>query len=455
MKATEQQPQTAQPSHDGNGNGADTAPHGTHRHAHAMGSDALPHDLPKPGTFTVVLVALLFVGLLAGLFVIGWFPHERAAQQAQSDATEAAGGKPAVSAARPHIEPSAKDITLPADLRANQQTALFTRANGYLKQWFFDVGAQVKKDQVLAIIDTPDVDAQYAQGQANMLQAQANVSKANSDVDVALTDYNRYLKTQKESPGSVNQEDVDTKKAAYEDAAAAQKVAVAAVAADQADLNRIGVIQGFEKITAPFDGTVTARNYDVGAMLNPNTTAAGSEIFDVADTSIIRVYVNVPQPYATQMSLGQKCYLEVRNYPGREFTGVVSRQSGALNLATRTLQFELDFQNADGQLYAGMYAQARLPVAQSEPTLTIPSSALVFGPAGLQVAIVKDGKTHFQKVTAGRDMGVEIEIATGISADDEVVGNPGERLSEGGDVQVTYTDQPAPADQTARAAGAN
>jgi RND family efflux transporter MFP subunit len=404
------------------------------RHPHALSEHDLPSDLPQIKTVTVIIVTAVFAAMMLGLFIVGWLPHHRAVEQAQSDAREQADGKPSVSVALPKAAAANKDVFLPADIRANQQTAIYARANGFLKSWLVDVGAHVKRGQLLAVIDTPDVDAQLNQSKAALDQAKATVIKDEADLEVAQTDYDRYLKTQKENPGSVTQEDVDAKRDTRDDAAGALAVGKAAVAQAEANVQQEAVLQGFEQIPAPFDGVITARNYDVGALINPSNS---KEIFDIADVQTLRVYVDVPQNYATDLHLGQPAYLTVRNYPAREFKGTVGWMTGALDTATRTSPFELDFINTDGSLLPGMYGQARLPVANPQPVLTIPSSAMLFNAAGTQVAVVQDGKAHYQKVTVGRDLGTELEISNGLSPDDQVIVNPSEKLSEGVDVQIT------------------
>jgi RND family efflux transporter MFP subunit len=411
-------------------------------HAPAEMENPIPDDLKQPGTGLVVVMVALLLVLMAAFFVLGWVPHHRAADQADADAKDAASGPPVVNVAHPKPEKTSQDVWLPANIKANQQTALYARSNGFLKQWTTDIGGHVTKGQLLAVIDAPDLDAQLAASRATLNQAEASVVKSQADVDVAQTDYNRYLKAQKENPGSVTQEDVDTKRAAYADAVGALDVAKATVVQDEALVRQLGVSQAYEQIYAPFTGTITARNYDVGALISPSNTSPGSEMFDIADTSVLRVFVNVPQTYSTQIRNGQPAYLTVRNYPGREFTGVVARMTGALDPTTRTLPYELDFPNPDGALYPGMYGQARLPVTEDHPVLVMNSSALIFNANGVQMAVVNDNKVHFQQITVGRDLGTELEITKGLTEDDQVVVNPGERITEGGEVKVAQSQQP-------------
>ncbi|MGA2230458.1 MAG: efflux RND transporter periplasmic adaptor subunit [Tepidisphaeraceae bacterium] len=419
------------------------------RHPHALQEGSIPADLVKPSPLAVTVMVVVLLGLMAAFFVLGWIPHERAAAQADADADAAKPGPPIVQVANPRPEKTSQDVWLPCDVKANQQTAVYARANGFLKQWNYDIGAHVNKGDLLAVIDAPDLDAQVAATQATLEQAKATVIKSEADVDVAQTDYNRYLKAQKDSPGSVTQEDIDTKRAAYADAVGALDVAKATVAQDEAQVRQLQVSQQYEQVIAPFTGTITARNYDVGALISPSNTAAGSEMFDIADTATLRVFVNVPQNYSTQIRAGQPAYLTVQNYPGREFTGVVARMAGALDLTTRTLPYELDFSNSTGELYPGMYGQARLPITEDLPSLVVNTSALIFNASGVQMALVRDNKIHLQQVTVGRDLGTELEITKGLTRDDQVVVNPSERLTEGAQVQVAAESKPVTADAPA------
>jgi membrane fusion protein, multidrug efflux system len=419
------------------------------RHPHAVAEGSIPADLPKPSPLAVTVMVVVLLGLMAAFFVLGWIPHHRAVEQADADAAAARPGAPIVQVANPRPEKTSQDVWLPCDVKANQQTAIYARANGFLKQWTYDIGAHVNKGDLLAVIDAPDLDAQVAASQATLLQAKATVIKSQADVEVAQTDYNRYLKAQKDSPGSVTQEDIDTKRAAYADAVGALDVANATVAQDAAQVRQLQVSQQYEQVIAPFTGTITARNYDVGALISPSNTAAGSEMFDIADTNTLRVFVNVPQNYSTEIRAGQPAYLTVQNYPGREFTGVVARMTGALDPTTRTLPYELDFPNSTGELYPGMYGQARLPITEDLPSLVVNTSALIFNASGVQMALVRDNKIHLQQVTVGRDLGTELEITKGLTSDDQVVVNPGERLTEGAQVQVASDGKPATADAPA------
>jgi membrane fusion protein, multidrug efflux system len=410
--------------------GAQNGHHEDHQH-----EEVIPKDLKKPNTFTVVLAVVVFALLLGVLFYVGYRPHHEAQKQAAADANDMANMSPTVEVVHPKAVAAAQELSFPADVRANQDTLIFPRTNGYLKKLYVDIQDRVEAGQLLAEIDTPEIDAQLAQSKANVEQSKAAVTKAQADLDLAQRLLDRYNEAEKSQPGSVPGMDVDTKKAAVDQATAALASARANVVAAQADVQRLTTLQGFEKVFAPFAGTITSRNYDVGALLSPSN-ATGGELFRIAQTDTLRVFVNVPQADATKVRIGQPAFLVVRNYPGKQFKGVVARSSSAIDVTTRTLSLELHFPNRDGQLYAGMYGQVKLPVIEDNPVVTIPTSALVFNAGGLQVALVKDGKVHFQKINSGRDFGTEMEIPSGLSTDDQVVSNPGEKIAEGIDVKV-------------------
>jgi membrane fusion protein (multidrug efflux system) len=407
----------------------------------------VPADLTKPGNGTVIGVVGLFVLLLAGLFIVGFVPSHREETQTRSDAAERATAKPAVLWAHPITSTGEKDVQLPCDVTAYQQTALYTRTNGYLKEWHFDIGQHVEKGQLMAVIDTPEVDAELEQSKATLEQNKANVLKSQADLDLARVTLARYVDSQKTSPGSVTQEQVDQERGAYDDAVAGLKQVEATVTQAQANVDQLQTLVNFEKIIAPFTGTVTARNYDVGALLSPPTSSASApEIFDLQQTDKLRVFVNVPQTYANNIKQGQEAYLSVVNFPGRQFKGKVALTAGAVNPNTRTLRVQIDFDNPNGELFAGAYGQVKLPVTPQQQVSIISSSALVYNAAGTEVATLGAGdKVHIKTVTLGRDLGTELQVTSGLSPEDRVIINPGERTTEGAEVAAREAPQDAPA----------
>ena len=407
--------------------------------------DGVPTDLPTPGTGTITAVVVAFTLLLAALFVAGFVPQRNEQRETRKLAAEKAGAKPPVRWVHPIASTGEKDVKLPADVAAYRQTSLYTRTNGYLKSWKFDLGQHVNAGDLMAEIDTPEVDAQLEQSRAALEQAAANVAKSESDLDLAGKTLKRYVDAQKTSPGSVTQEDLDVRQSTYANTEAALKQAKANAKAAEANVHQLEKLVGFEKIIAPFSGTVTARNYDVGALLSPNATGANQEIFDLQQTDKLRVYVNVPQNYANNVKQGQEAYLTVVSFPAREFKGTVALTAGAVNPATRTLRVQIDVDNPKGELFAGGYGQVRLPVTPQQPVMVIPSSALIASAAGTEVATVAPGdKVHVKTVLVGRDLGTELQITSGLSPDDRVIVNPGERTTQDAVVDPTEAPKDAP-----------
>lgn len=406
---------------------------------HDGGEHGIPKDLKMPGTGAVIIAVSLFVLLLVALFLVGWIPDRRDRNAARSEADARASALPSVSFTIPTISPENHDVTLPCNIKANQSTAIYTRTNGYLQHWYFDIGKHVDESQLMAVISTPEVDAQLEQSKAALVQNEAAVIKAHADLDLAKVTLRRYIIAQKQSPGSVTDEDVDTRKSAVDDAEAALKQADANVEAAKANVQQLTTQVGFEKVYAPFSGTVTARNYDVGALLSPTNTAAGGEIFDLQQTDPLRVFVNVPQEYANDVKLHEKANLFVRNFPAKPFVGEVALTAGAVDPNTRTLSVQINFPNKDGQLFAGEYGEIHLPVKDPEQVALIPTSALLFNAQakGLQVAVL-DGqnKVHMKSIKTGRDFGTNIEVTSGLDNSDKVITNPSERTAEGVSVQA-------------------
>jgi membrane fusion protein, multidrug efflux system len=436
------------PDQDQDGNGRDTNGDGQHNHGHAgkaaLDEHDLPTDLPKPSRWVVAIVGVAAVLLLVAVFVIGWVPHEQGLTQINKDAEATATEVPVVEAIYPKQSSPENDLFLPANVQAWQQTALFPRALGYLASWTYDIGSHVKKDDVLAVISAPDVDAQLRQNRANLETGIAAVEKAKADVTIAKNTYARYQQWMNTTAG-VSQQDLEDRKNAYEDAVAIEHQTEANVDALKAAVQQLEVQQSFEKIVAPFSGIVTARNYDNGALLSPSNTTA-KEMFDMAETDKLRVFISVPQTYASAITTGQaKAYLTVRNVPGREFEGIVARSAGAVDPNSRTMNVEVDVLNPDGLLSPGLYGTVRLPITTPHPSLIVPTSALVFDAKGLRIAVVKDDTVHFTDINAGRDFGTTIEVTKGLAATDQIIDNPGEQIADGSKVQVQQPNPPAQA----------
>ncbi len=337
---------------------------------------------------------------------------------------------PTVAVIAPTAQGDNGTLDLPGRLEAYSRAPLYARVSGYLKSWSADIGATVKAGQLLAEIEAPDLDQQFLQSKANLATAQANVALAGT----TAKRWQELLKT-----GAVSKQDVDEKNG---DLAAKQAI----VNADKADLDRLQALKNFTHIVAPFDGVVTARNTDVGALINVGSSA-GQELFVVSDTKKLRVYVSVPQTYVPSIPPGTKATITVPERPGRQYTATVESSSQAVTAASGSTLMQLGLDNKDGDLLPGGYANVSLQLPADATALRIPSSALLFDKNGLRVATLdKDNKVQLKKVTIARDFGQTIEIGSGLAASDRVIQSPPDGLDEGDAVRVA---QPAKTDAAA------
>ncbi|SAK56773.1 RND transporter MFP subunit [Caballeronia arationis] len=383
-------------------------------------SRAMPSPRKRRSVFAPVLIA----GVVAALLAAGILPrlHAQTALTAQT----ASLSMQTVSVVAPRTAPSMQELLLPGAVTAFADAAIYARTSGYIEHWYADIGAHVKKGDVLATIQTPELDAQLLQARADEATAQANFDYAR----VTAQRWQDMLKTQ-----SVSQQDADTKSGDMQAKRAMLQSA-------QANVRRLAELVSYEKITAPFDGVVTARNVDVGALVTaggaPGLAASGGELFHVAQRDTLRVFVDVPQNDAPFISANTQAYLTVQQYPGRRFAANVARNAGAMDPTSRTLRVEVDVSNGDGALLPGAYAQVHLALENSRPALDLPVSALLFRPDGVTVATVDSaGRTQLKTVTIGRDFGTHVEVTTGLNASDRVIDNPGDAITSGETVRVS------------------
>jgi membrane fusion protein, multidrug efflux system len=401
--------------------------------------DALPKDLPKISKTRLTVVGIVIVVLFVGLFLAGYIPRTIRMKELDQQAEEVADQPQIVDVAPPKPSETQVNLTIPGDVYAWQQTAIFARVNGYLKSWTYDIGSHVEVGQVLAQIDAPDTDAQLNHARAALEQAKANVVKDEADLALAQATYKRYhglLPT-----GGVTQQDLDQRQSDVNQTQAVKSADDAAVKSAQATVEQLEAQQSFETIVAPFSGTITARNYDVGALISATKTAAGQELFRIAETDKLRVFAKVPQPYVTFLKPHEAVSFEVGNYPGRRFTTYLDRTAGALDQSSRTLLTQLDYDNHDNDLWAGMYGKVHFDMRRDKPVLTVPTSALMFEAAGLQLAVVEGNTVHFRQVAVGRDFGTEVEVLTGVSGGEQVVTNPSAQLTDGAIVQIAAQNE--------------
>ena len=392
-----------------------------------------PATLPRIRWWAVCLALAVAGAAFYRLRALGMDPHLERVAAARS-AAEAYDPRPVVDLVKPKRGAASFDLRLPADVDSFQETAIFARTSGYLRRILVDIGDHVVAGQPLAEIDTPEVDAQVVWAKAAVQVARANVSKLTVDLELGKTTLKRYEGSA--ATGGVEAQQLDEKRSAVAQAKTALAAAEASVVLAEAEVLRQTTLQGFGRIAAPFAGVITARGYDVGALLGPSGPSAPKEILRLERGDVLRAWVNVPQAYISSAKLGAKAYLTVRNWPGREFEGALARTAGVLDPSTRTLRCQIDVPNADGTLASGMFGAMRFPVTTDRPTLTVPTSAPTFGAAGPTVWVVANDHVQGRKVTLGRDFGTEIEVVEGLSAEDDVVRNPGERLLDGLEVRV-------------------
>jgi RND family efflux transporter MFP subunit len=359
----------------------------------------------------------------AGIFVYGILARLRNGNTVRAETAQMAVSS--VSVISPQRSAPSQEIVLPGNVQPFTSAPIYSRTNGYVKRWYADIGAHVRKGQLLAEIQTPEVDQQLQQSRSNLATAQANLKLA----EITKNRYQGLLDTH-----AVAQQDVDNAVGTYN----ANK---AVADADQANVKQLETLQSFEKIYAPFDGIITARNTDIGALIaSGNAGGVKTDLFHISQPGKLRVYVNVPEQYSQAATPGLTAELTLAEFPGRQFQGKLVRTSDAINYATRTLLAEVDVDNPSGELLTGSYAEVHLKVAGQASSYLVPVSTLIFRSQGLQVAVVKNGGALLTPVTPGHDFGEQIEIVSGLKGDESVIVSPPDSIVSGEKVQVV---QPA------------
>jgi RND family efflux transporter MFP subunit len=368
-----------------------------------------------------LIIALL---VLAGIVIAGVVPRMRARAALRTSTNQLA--VPTVEVVQPKEGSPQTEIVLPGTIEAFVDSPIYSRTDGYLKKWYFDIGAHVKKGDLLAEIETPEIDQQLDQAKAELNTAEANYN-------LAQTTATRYQDLAKSD--SVSKQDVDNAVGDYQ----AKK---AMVASAQSNVNRLDQLQSFEKIYAPFDGVVTARNTDVGHLINAGASSSpGTELFHMAAVNRLRVYINVPQQYSIAAKPGLPATLELQQFPGKMFKGTLVRTADSIDLASRTLLTEVDVDNTTGELLPGAYTQVHLKIPSSTRSVIVPVTALIFRAQGLQAAVVNDGQhAEIRNITLGRDYGSEVEVVSGLTTQDKVMMNPPDSLVNGELVRIAQTD---------------
>ena len=380
---------------------------------------------PSRGVVTLAVVVVL-VALFVGIAGIVQRKHTNAALEKYTNATSA----PPVALVEPKLGKSANEIVLPGNVQAYTQAPIYARTTGYIKAWYHDIGSHVTKGELLALIETPELDQQLAQVKADLASAQSNAALARVTAD-------RYQGLLKQN--AVSQQDTDN-------AIAQLQARNAEVTSAEANVHRLQELVSFERVVAPFDGVVTARNLDVGQLVTSagSTTTAGAGIvtgskpmFEISAVQKLRVYINVPQVYAPDAKTGVIATLTLPQYPGKNFKGKLVRTSDAVDPVTRTLLAEIEVENRSGELLPGSYTQVHLSVSSGAPALVIPVSATILEPDGLHVAVVDSNQcAHLVRVTPGADTGATIEVLAGLEPGQKIIANPPDSLTDGETVRV-------------------
>jgi RND family efflux transporter MFP subunit len=390
----------------------------------------------------VFTILFLIVIVLAVLGAVTLF-QRRTQYQALAKETETLA-IPTVAVFHAAVESSEEDLVLPGAMQAYVESPIYARTNGYLKKWYHDIGSRVQQGDLLAEIDTPEVDQQLSQARADLKTAQANANLSR----ITATRYQELIKTD-----GVSKQEVDN-------AVGDLEAKVASVNSSEANVHRLEDLESFKRVYAPFSGVITRRNVDTGTLINAGNGGISQQLFSLAQTDPIRVYVSVPEAYAASIHAGLGAFLELTQYPGQKFQGKVVRTAEAIDPSTRTLLTEVDVPNHNGALLPGGYAQAHLQVNVTGARLAVPVNALLFRSEGLRAVVVDaNHRTHLKSLSVGRDYGTTLEVLQGLDAADWIVLNPADSLEEGQEVHVKEIavnrppGQPAPAPQPNAAPG--
>jgi RND family efflux transporter MFP subunit len=379
-------------------------------------SGVAPGPMRHRAALLFAAIVLAFVGavIYSGI-------HSRAAAESRLKQQTEEGAIPTVSVIFPRQGAPTNEIVLPGVTQAFTDAPIYARTNGYLKHWYFDIGARVKKDQLLAEIDTPEVDQQLQQARADLENAQANLAIAKITAD-------RWQGLVQD--GSVSQQETDQ-------ALSNLKAVQATVQSNAANVRRLEQLQSFEKVYAPFDGIITARQTDIGALIDAGASTQPRELFHMVAIRTLRVYVAVPEVYSPSVRSGGTATLTLDEFPGETFRGTIVRNTNSIDLASRTLLVEVDIDNATGRLLPGAYVFVHLKLPDQTRSLVVSSNTLIFRKEGLQVGLVRDGKAVLVPVKIGHDFGNTVEIISGLQPSDAAIVDPPDSLVDGMPVRVS------------------
>jgi RND family efflux transporter MFP subunit len=366
------------------------------------------------------ILLFVFLAVAVGIAIAGILPRLRDRKELRQQTSELAA--PTVLVAAPQLGAPSEEVVLPGNIFAYVDSPIYARTSGYLRKWYFDIGAHVRKGQLLAEIESPEVDQQLAQARADLLTAEANAKYA----QMTASRYQDLVKS-----NAVSRQDTEN----FTTQAAATNTQVKSALAN---VQRLEQLVSFEKIYAPFDGVVTARGVDIGQLID---AGANKELFHLSDEHILRVYVNVPQLYSLACKPGVTADLTFVEYPGRTFQGRIVRTAKAIDPTSRTLLVEVDVDNRSGDLVPGAYAQVHFKLQSPVRSLIVPVPALLFRSEGLRVAIVQDNKARLVPITIGRDDGRVVEVTAGLHPGDQVIQDPPDSIVDGEPVRIVQPGQ--------------
>ena len=381
------------------------------------------HPGQGPRRRTAILVAA--AALAALIFVVCSGIHSRASVEARLKQRTEEAAIPTVAVVFPREGAPTQEIVLPGNTQAFSDAPIYARTSGYLKRWYFDIGAHVQKGQLLAEIETPEVDQQLQQARADLDTAQANLNIAK----ITASRWQDLVST-----GSVSQQETDQ-------AVSNLSAVTAAAQSSAANVRRLEQLQAFEKVYAPFDGIITARNTDIGALIDAGASTQPKELFHMAAIRTLRLYVAVPEVYSRAARSGAPATLTLDEFPGQTFRGILVRNANSIDVASRTLLVEVDVDNPAGQLLPGAYVFVHLKLPDQTRSVTIPSNTLIFRKEGLQVALVRNGSAELVPIKIGRDYGNTVEIVSGLQPTDAVIVDPSDSLVAG--MSVRLSNKPA------------
>jgi RND family efflux transporter MFP subunit len=380
------------------------------------------HQQPRPSArrllWFIAPIVVLAIGALATV-------HSKAAGEAKVAAATKTLAVQHVSVVHPARGNAVTELSLPGTTEAFVESPIFARTSGYIKLWTTDIGARVKAGQLLAVIETPELDQQLMQARAVLAQTEANLKLAK----ITASRYQDLIASH-----SVSQQDVDQGNQSTAMLTASSQAAAA-------DVQRLEQLQQFEKVLAPFNGIVTARNIDIGDLINAGSSGTGKEMFRIARIDTLRIFVNVPEDYSGSIRPGVAAKLSIAGFPGKEFPARVARYAHAVDASSRTMRTELDVPNSNGALVPGAYASATFSLRSPVAPLILPSNTEIFQTNGMQVGVVdKDKKVQLRNITVGRDFGTSVEVLSGLSPSDAVITNPSDSLTAGAEVAITNSN---------------